>query len=82
MSHLTNALVELHSAVDQLRRAANAIADEIERSDNAARQQSVDIAAGLKREKELRDILRSRGLASYDQDERINANVSDVEKNR
>ena len=69
MSNLTNALQRVGEAVEEARRAFGQLVTEIEIHENAAKQTRRDIEDGLKREAELRELLRDRGLASYNDDE-------------
>jgi len=66
MSNLTQALQRVGEAVEEARRAFGALATEIEIADNASKQTRQQIEEGLKREAELRDLLRDKGLASYE----------------
>lgn len=65
MSNLTQALQRVGEAVEDARRAFGQLATEVEIIDGAVKQTHRDIEAGLKREAELRDLLRDHGLASY-----------------
>ena len=79
MSNLTQTLQRLGEAVEESRRAFGQLATEIEIVDAAARQARQDIDAGKKRETALRELLRDRGLASYnDQPGRPNHDPRDT----
>ena len=69
MSNLTQALQTIGEAIEDARRAFGKLVTEIEILDNASKQNRRDIEDGLKREAELREILRDRGLASYNDDD-------------
>lgn len=69
MSNLTQALQRIGEAVEEARRAFGALATEVEIMDNASKQLRREVAEGIDRETELRDLLRDRGLASYNTDE-------------
>lgn len=66
MSSLIQSLQRVGEAVEDIRRAFGQLATEIEIADNAAKQTRGDVEAGIKREAKLRELLRGRGLASYD----------------
>jgi hypothetical protein len=74
MSNRTQSLQRLADAFEDARRAFGQLATEIEIADNAARQSRHDVEAGIKREAELRELLRDRGLASYDDTKRRRQN--------
>lgn len=69
MSNLTQTLQRVGEAVEEARRAFGALATEIEIVDGASKQARREIEEGLVRETALRELLREKGLASYNEAE-------------
>lgn len=67
MSNLTQALQRIGEAVEESRRAFGALATEAEIAAASMKSLRKEIEEGRKREAELRNLLREKGLASYDQ---------------
>ena len=68
MSNQNSVLLRIGEAIEELRRAFAELATETEISIGTAKQLRREIGEGIEREAELRNLLRDRGLASY-QDE-------------
>lgn len=66
MSTLTESVERIGNAIEEIRRAFVELITETEIANTTIKQLRRDISEGLNREAELRNLLRGRGLASYD----------------
>lgn len=70
MSNLNHCVERINVAFEELKRAFSAMVSEIEIATGAAKALRDELKAAHEREKQLRDLLRDRGLASYDDEKK------------
>lgn len=66
MSALTETVERIGEAIEEIRRSFVDLITETEIANTTVKQLRRDISEGLNREAELRNLLRERGLASYE----------------
>ena len=66
MSALTETVERIGAAIEEIRRSFVDLITETEIANTTVKQLRRDISEGLNREAELRNLLRERGLASYE----------------